>query len=208
MHELRGPSVSHDWLKTLNPARGARLSDAHFLTAFKLRVGFRIVDEPMLCPECGVAIRDRACTHALCCASAESTKGNNNVRDSSLQLVSLADAAADKEVPEPTPSAPTLRPADIFTLAAVPGCQGGLGCWDRSPRCDRGGSGLLRGYVPEKAPHTRAVLGGARAAAHPAHPLGLLDLLASVPGGFSDATCIAQRAAKVWCRTVAFRVRQ
>ena len=40
IRELRDPSVSHDWLWALNRAHGACLSNANFLTAARLRVGF------------------------------------------------------------------------------------------------------------------------------------------------------------------------
>ena len=140
IRELRDPSVSNDWLWALNPAHGAYLPSSHFLTAVRLRVGFHFLDEPILCPRCCRAILDRSCVHALCCASAESTRGHNRVRDSVLQFVSLADGAADTEVPELIPSAPTLRPADIFTPAALPGCQAALDVGIMSP--DATGAGL------------------------------------------------------------------
>ena len=90
-------------------------------------MGFHFVDDAMMvCPRCGKAVLDRACLHALCCATSESTKGHYRVRDSALQLVSLADGSVDTETPGLIPSAPHLRPADIYAEAALPGCQAAL----------------------------------------------------------------------------------
>ena len=61
------------------------------------------------------------------------------VRDSALELVNLADPSTTTEVPELIPSAPALRPADIFSSAAFPGCMAALDIGICSP--DASGAG-------------------------------------------------------------------
>lgn len=48
------------------------------------------------------------------------------VRDAVLPLVHLADPSASTEVPELIADAPALHPADIYSTAALPGCQAAL----------------------------------------------------------------------------------
>ena len=86
-----------------------------------------------MCPRCSSVELDRACTHALCCAIPEATRGHNNVRDVILQLAHLADPSASSEPLDLIPSAPMLRPADILTSAAFPGCLAALGIGVTSP---------------------------------------------------------------------------
>ena len=50
----------------------------------------------------------------------EATKGHYAVRDERLPLAHLADPCTTVETARLIPSAPTLRPADIFTAAALP----------------------------------------------------------------------------------------
>ena len=79
-----------------------------------------------MCPRCGEDIVERTGAHGLRCAAPEATRGHYGVRDSVLALVHIADASASIEVPELIASAPGLRPADIFTTAALPGGQAAL----------------------------------------------------------------------------------
>ena len=93
----------------------------------------------MVCPRCGRDELDISCAHALCCALPEATRGNNNVRDVVLQLAHLADPCARPEVLNLIPSNPMLRPADILTSAAFPGCLAALDIGISSP--DSSGAG-------------------------------------------------------------------
>ena len=75
-------------------------------------------------------------------------KGHYAVRDQVLDLTHLADPSAEVEVTGLFSDAPTLRPADIFTIAALPGrsaaldigicspdaCTAGLDCCDSMRR--------------------------------------------------------------------------
>ncbi len=126
LSELRDPRVSHGWLWALNPAHGPRVRQDRFWTCLRIRLGVDIIGDAVLCPRCNKQVLDTACVHALCCAPGESTRGHNRTRDSALQLVSAADPSAEVEVPGLIPDRPTLRPADIFTMAAIPGCQAAL----------------------------------------------------------------------------------
>ena len=83
---------------------------------------------------------DRNGFHALCCAKGESTKGHYRVCDCVLELTHLADPSAETEVLNLFPDAPTLRPADIFTTAALPGRMAALDIGICSP--DACGAGI------------------------------------------------------------------
>lgn len=56
----------------------------------------------------------------------ESRKGHYSVRDCVLELTHLADPSSETEVRALFPDAPTLRPADIYTCAALPGRMAAL----------------------------------------------------------------------------------
>ena len=117
--EQRDPSASHDWLWALNRAQGDCLPPEEYVAAVRLRVGAEFSEEPVICGLCSGCL-DRRCAHALLCASAEATSGHYKVRDAVLELVSLADPAAETEVEGLIPSDPNRRPADILTGAALP----------------------------------------------------------------------------------------
>ena len=105
----------------------------------RIRIGACFTEEPILCGLCSKEVLSRTAAHALCCASAEATRGHYGARDKIFDLVLLGDPNADKEVTELIPSAPTLRPADIFTEAAIPGCRAALDIGICSP--DASGAG-------------------------------------------------------------------
>ena len=152
VRELRDPSVSHDWIWSLNPAYGAWMPPEDYITCIKLRMGVAIIDEPIACPKCGNAILNRSCSHALSCIGAlgESTRGHNRSRDSLLNLVHLADSSAETEVSGLIPDAPTLRPADIFTSAALPGCQAALDIGIMSPDATGAGADCCEAMFQRK----------------------------------------------------------
>ena len=106
----------------------------------RIRLGAFLTDEPVLCARCGKEILERTAAHALCCAAPEGTHGHYEVRDKVLNLVQLADATATTEVPELIPSYPALRPADVYTTAALPGSGAALDIGICSP--DATGAGM------------------------------------------------------------------
>ena len=116
----------------------------------RLRLGAPIIDEAIVCHRCGAAILDRACSHALCCSLGEATKGHNAVRNDVLRVVHIADSAAETEVQGLIPSAPSLRPADIFTEAAVPGCQAAMDIGITSPNSTGAGDDCCEAMYQNK----------------------------------------------------------
>ena len=139
LRDLRDGSVSHDWLWALHPAHGATIPPEEFATCVRIRLGAFLTVDPVLCERCGTRIADRTGSHGLCCAIPEATRGHYSVRDAVLHLVHLADASATTEEPELIPSAPTLRPADIYTESALPGGRAALDVGICSP--DASGAG-------------------------------------------------------------------
>lgn len=120
LQDLRDPSVSHDWLWHLSPAHGPTVPRADFQTAVRLRLGAPCVEESTECGHCGACLGTTG-AHAFCCSLAEATKGHYAVRDEILPLAHLADPSTTIETLGLIPSAPTLRPADILSSAALPG---------------------------------------------------------------------------------------
>ena len=113
--------MSHDWLWALNPAHGPIVPPEDFSTCVRLRIGAFSCARP--CERCGTEL---SAAHCLCCAAPEGTKGHYAVRDSILPLVHLADPSAALEAPELIPTAPALRPADIYSESALPGGRAAL----------------------------------------------------------------------------------
>ena len=111
-----------------------------FLIALKLRIGAPFFSESFECFRCRFKDMDCNGFHALCCAKGESTKGHYRVCDCVLELTHLADPSAETEVLNLFPDAPTLRPADIFTTAALPGRMAALDIGICSP--DASGAGI------------------------------------------------------------------
>ena len=123
-----------------------------FSTSIRPRIGAPLIDDPMLCPKCGNVVLSRSASHALCCVGAlgESTKFRSKIRDSVLALVRIADSSAEPEVPGLIPDAPTLRSADIFTEAAVPGCQAALDIGVMSPDATGAGADCCESMFQRK----------------------------------------------------------
>ena len=95
--------------------------------------------DSMVCPRCNATTLQQSCIHALCCSRSESTKGHYCVRDEVLALVHLADSSASTEIRELIPDRPNLRPADIFTSAAIPGRMAALDIGICSPDAGHAG---------------------------------------------------------------------
>ena len=80
------------------------------------------------------------CSHAFCCAPAESTKGHNAARDELLSFTRVADPNAEPEVLGLIDAAPDWRPADILTTAAREGITSALDVGICSPNAVNAGS--------------------------------------------------------------------
>lgn len=148
--ELRDRSTSHDWLWALNPCHGPVVPPAEFAVAVRLRIGASCIDDEMICPRCSSSILDRVGAHALCCAIPEATRGHYAVRDDILQLTHLADPSADTETSGLIDDAPLLRPADIFTSAAIPGRLAALDIAVTSPDCSGAGDDCCEAMYEKK----------------------------------------------------------
>ena len=76
----------------------------------------------------------------VCCANPEGTHGHYMVRDAILPLLHLADPTASTETPELLSNAPGLRPADLYSVSALPGGPAALDVGVCSP--DACGAGI------------------------------------------------------------------
>ena len=126
LEEIRDHSTSHEWLECVNTCYGPCLTPEEYVTAVRLRIGAPSIGDSMVCPRCNTATLDPPFVHALCCSRGESTKGQYCVRDEAINLVHLADVSACTEILELILDRPSLRPADIFTSAAIPGRMAAL----------------------------------------------------------------------------------
>lgn len=150
LRELCDPSTSHDWLWALHPCHGPTLDKAEYLTAIRLRIGAPCIEDVITCPRCNDKNLDRSCRHALLCAIPEATRGHYDVRDAILPLVHLADPSADTETPGLVPDFPTLRPADIFTSAAISGRLAALDIAITSPDATGAGEDCCQAMFDRK----------------------------------------------------------
>ena len=132
----RDPSVSHEWMWRVSRAHGPTVPRSGFQIAVRLRLGAPCACPSAKCTRCGAALSG---SHAMRCGLPEATRGHYSVRDDVLALAHLADPSAAVETAGLVPSAPTLRPADIFTSAALPGRLAALDIGISSP--DASGAG-------------------------------------------------------------------
>eukprot|EP00973_Karenia_brevis_P053068 7377701-Karenia_brevis.AAC.1 len=86
----------------------------------RIRLGCNFIATEQLCAACGEHMMDKQCYHAHCCAQGESTSGHYRVRDALAIPFSAGDSTKACEVEGLVPSQPSIRPADILTLAAHP----------------------------------------------------------------------------------------
>jgi len=83
----------------------------------RLRLGCGGPEEPAVCGNCNAAILGINGEHCLLCASGESTRGHNRIRDELHSMAKPIDSSAETEPEGLIPSHPRLRPADILTGA-------------------------------------------------------------------------------------------
>jgi hypothetical protein len=152
LNELRDPTVNHDWLWSTNPVHGPVVADRLFAPALRIRLGADFTIGRKKCDKCGHLMTTK-CGHALCCASAESTRGHYAVRDRVLPLCRLADPTSEVEASDLIPSAPALRPADIFTPSALPGSRAALDIGIASPEATGSGNDCCAAMFIRKRKH-------------------------------------------------------
>ena len=119
-------NVNHDWISCINLVHGPRLPSHLFLIAIKICLGAPFSSRCMNCPRCVVKTSDVYGLHGLLCARGESTKGHYRVRDCARELTHLVDSSVVTEIRSRFPSHPNVRPADLFTYAALPGRMAAL----------------------------------------------------------------------------------
>jgi len=139
LKELRDEHVSHDWLWCLHPVHNQPLSSAEFVNAVRLRLGVAGPSEPTPCALCGSTL-DTSGAHPLCCAKGECSRGHNQIRDVVHKAALAADPAAEQEPLGLIVDHPTLRPADVLTSAALPGCLAALDIGVMAPEASGAGS--------------------------------------------------------------------
>ena len=136
---------------------GTIIPPADFGLAVRIRVGAHLVDDAFVCLRCSNEVVGRTASHALCCAAPEGTHGHYDTRDQMLLAVHLADPSATSETPEIIASHPALRPADIFTSAAIPGGLAALDVGIASPDATGAGDDCVESMWRKKrgtyAPH-------------------------------------------------------
>ena len=118
------------------------------MTAVRLRLGAAGPDSPAVCGRCGTALLDASAAHALCCAN--SVIGHNAVRDELHAAALPCDPSAEIEPLGLIPSRPTLRPADVFTSAALPGRLAALDVGVASPHAACAGGDCTESMVTTK----------------------------------------------------------
>ena len=137
VQEVSDPEINHEWLWQSAPDVGPAFTPVEYVTAVRLRLGAAGPDEPAICGRCGVSMLDASAFHALCCANA--VVGHNDVRNELHVAARSCDPSAEIEPLGLIPSHPTLRPADVFTSAALPGRLAALDVGVTSP--DAAGAG-------------------------------------------------------------------
>jgi hypothetical protein len=208
--ELRDDNVNHDWLWCLHSAHNRPLSEAEFVAAVRLRLGCAGPSEPAACALCGGTL-DSSGAHALCCAKGECSKGHNGIRDVLHKACLAADPVAEREPLHLLEAHPALRPADVLTSAAIPGCLAALDVGVMAPEASGAGkdccAALRRRKLHEHEPYEDAMrkaglsyvplawsgFGRPHAVTHTV--LGNIARQAARRRGGSDATVLRRRTA-------------
>ena len=130
MKELRHREVSHKWLWHLDSTSGAVMTQRDYVVCVQKRLGARVYEGNATCRLCGAPL-DPQLEHSECCSTAEATRGHYAVVRSVVEGLRLADPTVTTEPRGLTST--QARPADILTLAAVPGRSAALDVCVASP---------------------------------------------------------------------------
>ena len=155
LKELRHPEVSHKWLWHLDASDGAVLTQADYVANVQKRLGARILGGVMQCRLCGAPL-DLQLEHAEVCATAEATRGHYACVRAIVQGLRLADPAVTTE-PRGL-SSTQARPADILTVAAVPGRSAALDVCIASPNAAAAQGDAAEAEFRRKLHHYRNVI--------------------------------------------------
>ena len=143
MRELRHPDVSHKWVGHLDTRTGSVLAPADYVINIQKRLGAVPIARVLSCRLCGVEM-DPQLEHSETCCTAEATRGHYACVRALVSGLKLADPAVTTEPRGLTST--TSRPADILTVAAVPGRSAALDVCIASPN-----SAAARGDAAESA---------------------------------------------------------
>ena len=157
LEHLRSKGVSHSWLWHIMPSEGTVMDEQSYILAVRKRLGCQFYAEPVQCKLCGQLLDTRA-FHAECCAIGEATKGHYNVVRKVVDGICLADSSVRTEVRGLSEHS-DVRPADIFTNAALPGREAALDITIVSPEAAHAGQDCLQTAFVEKFRKYRQILG-------------------------------------------------
>ena len=123
LRELRHRDISHKWISHLDTKNGAVLAAADFVLNVQKRLGARSHACGLSCQLCGEQL-DPQVEHLETCSTAEATRGHYACVQTLVNGLRLADPTVTTE-PRCLTSL-TSRPADVLTVAAVPGRSAAL----------------------------------------------------------------------------------
>jgi hypothetical protein len=142
---------THEWLWCLSPAHGPCIEDeTEFVEAVRVRLGAGGPIDGGICGACGVARLDASGAHASTCSLCEATRGHNAVRNLLFDVSSAIDPSTEREPEGLVPSCPTLRPADVLSPAARPGCMAALDIGVTSPMAASAGEDAAESMYKRK----------------------------------------------------------
>ena len=148
LQHLRSKGVSHAWLWHVCTSDGAVMNAQAYVLAVRKRLGCQLLAEPVQCHLCG-KLMDTRLYHAECCAVGEATIGHYKVCRKLYDGVVLADSRARTET-RGLCEASDVRPADIYTSAALPGREAALDVTVVSPEASRAGQDCLQTAYSDK----------------------------------------------------------
>ena len=113
-----------------------------------MRLGCAGPDEPLACGICGTEFLDRTGSHALCCDTANATRGHHAVSWLVFDAAKILDPSAELEAVGIIPGT-RLRPADVLTTA-VGSMQTALDIGITSPDNSHAGDDAAASYYEHK----------------------------------------------------------
>ena len=97
IRELRCRETDHSWMFSINTFYGPVLPADEYATAVRIKLGANLIDDDIVCAQCGKRLLDAQCYHAQCCSTAEATIGHNRVRDALHAGFVISDPGANTE---------------------------------------------------------------------------------------------------------------
>ena len=155
LRELRHPEVSHRWLWHLDTCDGSVMNQTDYTANIQKRLGARVISGDVHCRLCG-ALLDPQLEHAEVCATAEATRGHYACVRALVGGLRIADPSVTTEPRGLTTT--QARPADILTIAAVPGRSAALDVCIASPNAAAAQGDAAEAAFRRKLRHYRNVI--------------------------------------------------